>query len=301
MKSHSIIYRLLGMITKFFFFLIKLLVVLVGRDILRRKRTEARSRSMARQEAQRHMNEFLSMASHELKTPLTSIKGNVQLMGRKLKSEGPIDTTHPEEIRHVLNEARELLERTDQQLTRLTQLVNILLESSRINGNTMDLLFELCELDTIIRETLQNPSYLSSSRTVHVELPEEKTVLVMGDTGRIKQVIMQYLSNAHKYSPVDQPIKIVLKEEGHMARVSIQDYGPGIPLSEQRRIWERFYRVSNMRVLNGSEVGLGLGLHICRTIIEQHHGQVGLYSEPDQGSTFWFLLPRMERSLNSSF
>jgi signal transduction histidine kinase len=301
MKSHSILYRLLGLITKFFIFLIKLIAVLIGREILMRKRTEARSKAMAHHEAQRHMNEFLSVASHELKTPLTSIKGNVQLMGRRLRSESSLDTTRPEEVQHVLGEARELLERTDQQLTRLTQLVNIFLESARINGNTMDLLFELCELDTIIRETLQNPRYMSSSRTVQLELPTENTVLVMADASRIKQVIIQYLSNAHKYSHLDLPIKIALKEEGRMVRVSVQDQGHGIPISEQKRIWERFYRISDTQVLNGSEVGLGLGLHICRTIIEQHHGQVGLQSEPGQGTTFWFLLPLMERKPDSTF
>jgi signal transduction histidine kinase len=301
MKSHGIAYQLLSLITKLFFFVIKLILILIGQELAIRKRTEARSQVIAHKEAQRHMNEFLSMASHELKTPLTSIKGNVQLMGRKLKSEVSLDATHPEDIRHVLREARELLERTDQQLTRLTQLVNILLESSRINGNTMDLLFELCELNTIIRETLQNQSHISANRVVHIELPPEKTILVMGDAGRIKQVIVQYLSNAHKYSSMDQPIKVLLQEEGRMARVSIQDHGPGIPLNEQKQVWERFYRVSDIQVLNGSEVGLGLGLHISRTIVEQHHGQVGLQSVPGHGSTFWFLLPCIEKNVDSIF
>ncbi len=270
----------------------KILALLIGREILKYKRAKARTQKLARQEAQRRMNEFVSIASHELKTPLTSIKGNIQLMGRRLKSNA--DEIHSVETQQLLTEARELLERTDQQVGRLTQLVNSLLETSRINANTMDLLFEVCDLNGLLHEVVQDPRYVPVKRTVHVTIPDDKNIIVMADSGRIKQVIIHYLSNAHKYSAIERPIRIHLREEGSTAYISVSDEGPGIPASEHKHIWERFYRVPSIEVLNSSEVGLGLGLHISRTIVEQHHGRVGIQSIPGRGTTFWFTLPLLQ-------
>jgi len=143
--------------------LMKVALLIILRDILARKQTEVRTQELAKYEAQRRMNEFLSIASHELKTPLTSIKGNIQLMGRKLKPKLDANTvqnvdvlhdTKYDQTGHLLSEARELLERTDKQISQLSRLVNTLLESSRITANTMDLLLELCELDTLVQEVI---------------------------------------------------------------------------------------------------------------------------------------------------
>ncbi len=269
----------------------KLLALFVGHEILKYKRAQARTQRLARQEAQRRMNEFVSVASHELKTPLTSIKGNIQLIGRRLKANMVTDTIDTQETQQLLMEARELLDRTDQQVGRLTSLVNSLLETSRIGANTMDLLFEACDLNGLLHEVSHDPRYISPKRTVHINIPEDKNITVMADISRIKQVVIHYLSNAHKYSGIDRPIRIHLREEGSMAYISVSDEGPGIPASEQKHIWERFYRVPGIEVLNSSEVGLGLGLHITHTIVKQHHGQVGLQSVPGRGTTFWFTLP----------
>jgi signal transduction histidine kinase len=273
----------------------KLVLVLFGGEILIRKQAEARMRAIARQESQSRMNEFLSVISHDIKTPLTSIKGNIQLVGRRLRS---TTTTQPDDMQHLLTETRELLDRADQQLNRLTRLVNGLLESSRISANTMDLLFELCELNLLMNEALQSTHSLPEERTVKVDLPRDKTILVMADASRIKQVLYQYISNAHKYSELGKVIHVSLHEDGSLAHVRVHDEGSGIPAHEHKRIWERYYRVPGTTVLNGSEVGLGLGLYISRTIIEQHHGKVGLKSTSGEGSTFWFTLPLAEQSLN---
>ena len=111
------------------------------------------------------------------------------------------------------------------------------------------------------------------------------------DAGRIKQVVNNYLTNALKYSPPGSPVEVGLRASDQQARVWVRDYGPGISPEEQQRIWSRFYRVKGIEVQSGSGVGLGVGLHICRTIIENHHGQVGVESAPGAGSTFWFILP----------
>ena len=116
-------------------------------------------------------------------------------------------------------------------------------------------------------------------------------VPVIVDPERIGQVVTNYLTNALKYSPADKPVEISVRVEENQARVSVRDEGPGLSLEEQEHIWDQFYRVPGVEVQSGSSVGLGLGLHICRTIIERHHGRVGVQSAPGKGATFWFVLP----------
>lgn len=285
---------MLKMIKKMFSFSLKVAIFFVGKELLRKKRMEARVRQLARQEAQARMNEFLSIASHDLKTPLTSIKGNIQLMVRRLRYNiglSSMENVQSAELVQTLVEARELLERTDSQLTRLTRIVNTLLESARSTASTMDLLLEVGELDTAIREVIQERRHIPEKRSIHLYAPEDKTVLVLADMSRIKQVIVHYLSNAHKYSHLEHPIEVRLQENGRTASVFVRDKGPGVPVEEYEHVWDQFYRVPGIEVRNGTEVGLGLGLHISRKIIEQHRGQVGVYSTPDDGSTFWFTLP----------
>jgi signal transduction histidine kinase len=274
----------------------RFIIALLRRIILAQKQRRVRARMIASYKAQQQMNEFLSIASHEFKTPLTSIKGNIQLVGRRLRNNVEMLSLPRQELLNRLAEAQELLEHTDQQLTRLTRFINILLESTKISNNSIDLFLEQCELNQLLDEVVQNRKQLSTARTIRVERPGNKEIPILADISRIKQVITHYLSNAHKFSPVDQPIDVLLREQEEYAYVSVKDYGQGIPAHEHEHIWERFYRVPGIKVLNGSEVGLGLGLHICRTFIERHKGQVGVQSEPGKGSTFWFTLPLLSRN-----
>jgi signal transduction histidine kinase len=114
---------------------------------------------------------------------------------------------------------------------------------------------------------------------------------IFADPQRVAQVISNYLNNALKYSEEEKPVSVRLQVEGKLVRVSVQDEGPGLSPESRSHIWERFYRAPGIEVQSGSSVGLGLGLHITRVIVEQHHGQVGVESTPGQGSTFWFSLP----------
>jgi signal transduction histidine kinase len=117
---------------------------------------------------------------------------------------------------------------------------------------------------------------------------------VLIDAERISQVISNYVINALKYAPEDQPIEVRLEQKGERALFSVRDRGPGLSPSEQEKIWERFQRVEGIKRQRGFAVGMGLGLYISRAIIEQHQGEVGVESVKGEGSTFWFTLPLIE-------
>jgi signal transduction histidine kinase len=198
-------------------------IVLIGHEVLIRKRKRIQTKALARREAQQQLSEFLTIAGHELKTPLTSIKGNIQLMGRRLQIGADRDRDSQDELLGRLAEVQELLGRADQQITRLTRLVNILLENARISNNMIELFLETCELDGLLHEVLENRLPFPSTRPIYLDHPREKAVLVLADMNRVKQVIMHYLSNAHKFSPPDQPIEVHLCEQEHNAYVSVKD------------------------------------------------------------------------------
>ena len=115
--------------------------------------------------------------------------------------------------------------------------------------------------------------------------------LLASSSLRIPWVVTNYLTNALKYAPAEQPVVVGLDVSGHEAQVWVRDQGPGLPLEEQAQVWERFHQVKGIEIQSDVGVGLGLGLYICRTIIERHQGRVGVESAPGQGSIFWFTLP----------
>jgi signal transduction histidine kinase len=198
-----------------------------------------------------------------------------------------------EDLSNKLKLVEELLERAERQVRLQNRLVGDLLDVSRIQANKIELNMEPCDLLTIVREAVQDQSQLASLRSICLNLPAEELVPVVADADRIGQVVTNYLTNALKYSAADRPVEISLQVEEKMARVSVRDEGPGLSVEEQQHIWERFHQIERIKVLSGSSGGLGLGLHICRTIVEHHQGQVGVESTPGEGSTFWFTLPLM--------
>ncbi len=233
------------------------------------------------------IEEFMNAVGKELRTPLTTTRGALQQARRLLQR--VLESPSPANVIDRLTKLQDLLARAERQISVEMQLVGNLLEASRIEANKFELSLVWCNLVEVVRETVTNQQELATQRAFEQELPIDDLVAVVADADRIGQALTNYLTNALKFSPVDQPIKIYLEVSDAQARVSVQDKGSGISASEQSRIWERFQQGQRQPV--GSGGGLGLGLYITRVIIQQHRGQVGVKSHPGEGSTFWFTLP----------
>jgi signal transduction histidine kinase len=223
-------------------------------------------------EAVKRKDEFISIASHELKTPLTTIKAYVQLLDRSIGAEDP---------------SRMYVERTLVQVQKLDNLIVDLLDLSKIESgklkfNKKHFTFERVLSDAVemIRQTY--PAYtIVRKGTADVEL--------FGDETRIEQVIINYLTNAVKYSPDHKEVQIEAGvQPGGQVYVRVKDYGIGIRKDQQTDIFSKFYRVEESA---NRFQGLGIGLYICAEIIRRHEGQYGVESEPGQGSTFYFTVP----------
>jgi signal transduction histidine kinase/PAS domain-containing protein len=285
----------------------RMATLVLEREHLLEERAEARASVLALREANRRMDEFISFASHELRAPLTVLKANAQLIKRLLQkasalgrdlgggssSEDSADRStlqaHP--VLQRLATIPELLDRSIAQVDLLDRLVEDLLDFSRIQSETLQLVRRRLDLVAIVRDVVQSQQQVHPGRDIRLSVESASEVPVEVDAARISQVLTNYLLNAIRYAPPDRPIEVRLRVEGQRARVLVRDEGPGVPPELQQRIWERFYRAPGIPVQEGSPVGLGLGLHICRTIIQLHGGEVGLESQPGQGATFWFALP----------
>ncbi len=274
----------------------RLTALILARAQLLREHAEALANERALRNTHRRMEEFLGVICHELKTPLTVMKGSLQLAERKVKRLVATEALLPDEMRRFAP-VQALMERARSQVVIQDRLVSDLLDASRVQAQTLRLLLAPCNLVNIVQEAVEDQRQIDPSRTLYAQFPNQKEVLVHADADRLIQVVMNYLTNALKYSPPDQPVEVCLTVQGTEACVSVRDKGPGLALEEQERVWERFYRVSNIEVQHGPgslHVGLGVGLYICRSIIERHQGQVGVESRVGDGSTFWFSLPICE-------
>ncbi len=227
-----------------------------------------------RKQAERTKDEFISMASHELKTPLTSIKGYMQMVDRSVD-------------RDQKEDAKKYLERTRQQLEKLNILIDDLLDTSKIASGKLEFKNQVYDIDPIfdnavdiIRQTYPSHQIIKTGQA---------EVKIYGDQIRIEQVILNYLTNAIKYSPNSSEILFdvsVLSCDEVM--VNITDSGIGIPKDKQADLFTKFYRVEES---SNRFQGLGMGLYICAEIIKRHHGRYGVDSDTGKGSSFYFTLP----------
>ncbi|MCP3100989.1 PAS domain-containing protein [Myxococcus sp. K15C18031901] len=245
-------------------------------DITQRKRAEAERDRLYReaQEAIRVRDDFLSIASHELKTPLTPLSLRLAALERKLEHGEHVDPA-------TLHHAR-------QHLQRITTLINDLLDASRIEAGRLALHPEATRLDRLVEGVVQS---MDAQRGDHVlrYAPPSHSVQVFADPYRLEQVVNNLVDNALKYSPDGGTIDVTLEVQGGMALLSVKDPGIGIPEEQQRLLFDRYFRAHN--VSSRSYGGLGLGLYISRDIVERHGGRIWVESAVGHGSTFHVALP----------
>ena len=224
---------------------------------------------------ERQKDDFLSIASHELKTPLTSLKILAQLTRRRLERAGLTESDHTA--------------RMERSITRIERLVNDLLDASRIDSGKLALHLERADLAPICRAAAEE-EMAATERTITLDLPDGPVVAEV-DVDRMAEVMTNLLSNALKYSPSECAVTLRLRAEGDEAVVKVRDEGAGIPAESLPYLFERFYRVPGVQVQSGSGVGLGLGLFISKEIVERHGGAIAAESAVGQGATFIVRLP----------
>jgi len=217
---------------------------------------------------------FLADVSHELRTPLTVIKGNVGLM-RRMK---------------IVDE--ETLLSIDQEANRLTRLVGDLLLLAQAETGKLPLQKETLELDALLFEVLQEMHVLAGDKLT-IKLTEIDQVQVFGDRDRLKQVLLNLVSNAIQYTPEGGEVILSLSKADKKARLLIRDTGPGIPAEDLTHIFDRFYRTEKSRTRSKTP-GFGLGLSIAYWIIDNHKGKINVESKEGEGTTFEILLPLLD-------
>jgi signal transduction histidine kinase len=185
----------------------------------------------------------------------------------------------------------EMLQRLRPPVWQLERFMSDLVEAAQLQRGQFTLAVRPCDLAQVVREVVEAQRAAGPERVLDLQMPEREEVMVRADAERVGQVVTNYLTNALKYTPPDSLVTVILGAEAGQARLSVRDQGPGIPLEEQAQIWEQFRRGRGAAAQSSATEGLGLGLYLCKQLIERQGGQVGLESLPGAGSTFWFRLP----------
>jgi two-component system CheB/CheR fusion protein len=221
--------------------------------------------------AERHKDDFISIASHELRTPITALKASLQLMD-KLKDTSNVKVSS-------------LVEQANKSMVKISVLIDDLLNASKMNEGQLHLKITRFKLSGAIDECCH---HVKAGGVFNIITEGDLDAEVAADSERIQQVMVNFVNNAIKYAPGSKDIRIVVQKEEKAVKVSVIDQGPGIQKEKIPFLFDRFYRAD----IYGSQYsGLGLGLYISAEIIKKHNGQFGVESAEGKGSTFWFKLP----------
>jgi len=225
-------------------------------------------------EQEQQKDYFISMASHELKTPITSIKGYIQILQSMYEnSEDPV--------------LIKSLGRIHVQIEKLTTLIGDLLDVSKIRNGSLTFHRQTFDINNLIREEIEELEIIHPNHKIAFK--NNAIIQVFGDRERIRQVLINLISNAIKYSPINGNILMKSKVDKQAVLVSVKDEGIGIDKNYQEKIFERFYRVEGKS--EKTFPGFGIGLFIASEIIKRHKGSIGVQSKPGKGSRFYFSLP----------
>ena len=216
-------------------------------------------------------DEFIGVASHELKTPLTSLKGYLQLMELQENLSDPV---------------RSYISKANISLVKLQRLVDQLLDASKIKAGKLEFSKQIFNLTHLVTQCIENCSIMYPLFNIKKQLQEN--IMVMGNEDRIEQVFMNLVNNAVKYSPDNKDIVVRTESDGSRAVVSVTDFGVGMSDEDQKFVFERFYRVNGHDHLTP---GLGMGLYIASEIIKEHKGEIAVKSRLNEGCVFTFSLP----------
>lgn len=217
-------------------------------------------------------DEFISIASHELKTPVTSLKASLQLMNRM--KDNPSPTMFPRLIDQSNRSMEKIMNLIDD-LLNVTHMSEGQLTLNKASFNVVNMLDQCC-------------SHIRAEDKHQLIVQGDKDLQVNADAHRIEQVIVNFVNNAVKYAPESKNIYLIVEKENNQVKISVKDTGPGIPREKQSFLFDRYFRAD----YTGKQYsGLGLGLYISSEIVKRHGGEIGVDSEPDKGATFWFKIP----------
>jgi len=228
----------------------------------------------AQKQDEQRKNDFIAMVSHELKTPLTSIKGYIQVLQLKAKQEH-------------FDFAGKALDGADRQIGKMTKMINGFLNMARLESGKISMDFSILDLNELVETVLEDHKSMSLEHRINFVSGDQ--LIVRADEDKLSQVVNNLISNAVKYSPNQTEIYIECYNDGKNVVFKITDQGMGISQVDLPRLFDRFYRVENLKTSTVS--GFGIGLYLSAEIIERHNGKIWVESEVGKGSKFYFSLP----------